>query len=190
VSPERLAAHLHLFKLGWQADPSTLPRRPGTDHLTVETAAWLAEINEQLTELAAERDITLVLMGGNAAALRMEAAKQRGSRDNDYLTDASGPEIDALMAAFAERFVDLAPLFVPERHIPEGAQPLPLQTYYIPVPAIYAPSRTGEHPIKVEFHIDTADMPPSEPSPASTSRCRTLSGRPCPRCPTRSRSSC
>jgi hypothetical protein len=116
VSPERLAGNLGLFKLGWQADPSLLPR----------------------------------------------AAKQRGSRDNDYLTDASGPDIDALMRDFAERFAALAPLFVPKRHIPEAAQPLPLQTYYIPVPAIYAPSRTGEHPIKVEFHIDIADMPPSE----------------------------
>jgi hypothetical protein len=162
VSPQRLTAHLRLFKLGWQADPSVLPRRAGTDHLTVETAAWLAEINEQLADLAAARSITLVLMGGNAAALRMEAAKQRGSRDNDYLTDASGRDIDALMDDFAARFAELAPLFVPKRHIPAGAQPLPLQTYYIPVPAIFAPSRNGQHPIKVEFHIDIAAMPPSE----------------------------
>jgi hypothetical protein len=49
-----LAPHLGLFKLDWQSDPSQLPHPRGTDHLTIETAAWLAEINEQLTELTDE----------------------------------------------------------------------------------------------------------------------------------------
>lgn len=75
MSPQRLFNYLDLFKLGWQSDPSQLPRRQGTDHLTVETGAWLAEINEQLVDLASARDIALVLMGGNAAALRMDIAK-------------------------------------------------------------------------------------------------------------------
>jgi hypothetical protein len=49
-----LAPYLGLFKLDWQSDPSQLPHPRGTDHLTIETAAWLAEINEQLTELTDE----------------------------------------------------------------------------------------------------------------------------------------
>jgi hypothetical protein len=157
-----LAPHLELFKLGWQSDPSQLPHPRGADHLTIETAAWLAEINEQLTELAAELDITLVLMGGNAAALRMEAASQRGSRDNDYLTDASEAEIDALMAAFAQRFTPLVPYFVSELYVPQGARPLPLRTYHMNAPAVYAETFNGMHQLKVEFHVDIEELPPSE----------------------------
>jgi hypothetical protein len=156
-----LAPYLGLFKLDWQGDPSRLPHPRGADHLTIETAAWLAE-NEQLTDLAAERGITLVLMGGNAAALRMEAASQRGSRDNDYLTDASAAGIEVLMAAFAERFAPLVPYFVPELYVPEGARPLPLRTYHMSAPAVYAETFNGTHQLKVEFHVDIEDLPPSE----------------------------
>ena len=157
-----LTPYLGLFKLGWQSDPSQLPRPRGADHLTIETAAWLAEINEQLTDLAAELEITLVLMGGNAAALRMDAASQRGSRDNDYLTDASEAEIDTLMAAFAERFAPLAPFFVPELYVPEGARPLPLRTYHMNAPATYAHTFTDTHRLKIEFHVNIEELPPSE----------------------------
>jgi hypothetical protein len=157
-----LTPYLELFKLGWQSDPSQLPHPRGADHLTIETAAWLVEINEQLTDLAAELEITLVLMGGNAAALRMGVASQRGSRDNDYLTDASEAEIDALVAAFAERFVQLAPYFVPELYVPEGARRLPLCTYHMNAPAVYAETFNGMHHLKVEFHVDIDDLPPSE----------------------------
>ncbi len=47
-----LTPYLGLFKIGWQSDLSQLPHPRGADHLTIETAAWLAEINEQLTNTA------------------------------------------------------------------------------------------------------------------------------------------
>jgi len=43
-------------------------------------------------------------MGGNGAALRFDAVRQRGSRDNDYLTAAAPADIERLMARFGERF--------------------------------------------------------------------------------------
>jgi len=46
----------------------------------------------------------LLLMGGNGAALRFDAVRQRGSRDNDYLTAAAPADIERLMARFGERF--------------------------------------------------------------------------------------
>ena len=68
-------------------------RRNGiTQNYVGEISAWCVRVNEQLKLLAAEHRIELQLMGGNAASLRLEAAAQRGSSDNDYLTTASEPD--------------------------------------------------------------------------------------------------
>jgi hypothetical protein len=107
-----VSEHLGLFKLTWLADPSAAlaaGRSAGiSDPHFIEMSAWCAELHAQLADLAQDRDLPLLLMGGNAAALRMEAAKQRGSRDNDYLTTASEQDILGLMEALVSR---LAPSF-------------------------------------------------------------------------------
>src|SRR5918992_4142601 len=91
---------LALVKLDWLRDPEsalTQGRERGiSDPHFVEMSAWCAELHAQLAELAEELGIPLLLMGGNAAALRLEAADQRGSRDNDYLTTATEAEIREL----------------------------------------------------------------------------------------------
>lgn len=51
-----------------------------SDRFTAELAAWCAEIHEHLRKLADELGIGLLLIGGNGAALRFDAVKQRGSR--------------------------------------------------------------------------------------------------------------
>ncbi|MDA0160785.1 hypothetical protein OM076_10960 [Solirubrobacter ginsenosidimutans] len=66
------------------------------------------------------------------------------------------------MAAFAERFAPLAPYFVPELYVPEGARPLPLCTYHMSAPAVYAETFNGLHQLKIEFHVDIKELPPSE----------------------------
>jgi hypothetical protein len=37
----------------------------GSDHLTIETAAWLAEINDQLTDLAEANEIEPIMVEPN-----------------------------------------------------------------------------------------------------------------------------
>jgi len=157
-----------LFKLDWPGDPSLLEERRkamGVQHYVAEIAAWCAEINEQLDALAADRGMPLVLMGGNAAALRLEVAMQRGSADNDYLTSASEQDIAGLMDAFAERFAAAPePYFRPEAiPKPEGAEDLPVRAYKIRVPRISDHNpRADEHlVVKVEFHMDP-ELPPHE----------------------------
>lgn len=159
---------LRLFKLDWPGDPSLLEERRkamGVQHYVAEMAAWCAEINAQLDELAADRGMPLVLMGGNAAALRLEVAKQRGSADNDYLTSASEQDIAGLMDAFADRFaVAPEPYFRPElMPKPEGAEELPLRAYKVKVPRISEHNPRGDEHlvVKVEFHLDQ-ELPPHE----------------------------
>ena len=112
-----VGSHAQLFKLAWVTDPANAlaqGRAVGiSDPHFIEMSAWCAELHAQLAALAVERDLPLLLMGGNAAALRLEASKQRGSRDNDYLTTASEHDIRALMDAFVARFADAfePPLF-------------------------------------------------------------------------------
>lgn len=102
------AEQLGLFKLDWVADPVIAleqARELGiSDPHFIEMSAWCAEMHAHLAELAEERELPLLLMGGNAAALRLEAAHQRGSRDNDYLTVATETDIFGLMDALTARF--------------------------------------------------------------------------------------
>lgn len=122
----------------WLRDPARLrnrARKLKVNLLTAELAAWCAEIHRHLAELAEQRELPLLLMGGNAAALRLEVGKQRGSRDNDYLTTASEDDIEGLMAGFSDRFRDLAPDFTAAPYRPKEPRPgLALATYLIRVP--------------------------------------------------------
>lgn len=105
--------HLDLFKLDWLRNPAAAleqGRMVGiSDPDFVEMSAWWAELHAQLAVLAADRDMPLLAMGGNATALRIEASEQRGSRDSDYLTTASETDLRALMAAFVARSRSTSP---------------------------------------------------------------------------------
>ncbi len=112
------------------------------------------ELNEQLKMLADDMGIALQLMGGNAASLRLDAASQRGSRDNDYLTTTSEAEIERLMNRLAEHFADLPePLLRPRRISDAGKLPLPLVSYLITVPSLIVTNRETLE-AKVEFHLE------------------------------------
>lgn len=155
-----LAPHADLFTLSWVSDPERLlidARQRGVfEPHAIEMSAWCAELHEQLRILAEQAGIPLLLMGGHGAALRVEPAKQRGSRDNDYLTTASEQEVAALMdklqARFAARFP--APQF---RHRPlhggDHAEPLPLAAFAVDVPALLDPNNEVLA-VKLEFHIE------------------------------------
>ena len=157
-SPEQL----ELFKLDWLNDPESAlaqgRERGITDPHFVEMSSWCAELHAHLAELAEELEIPLLLMGGNAAALRLEAANQRGSRDNDYLTTATEAEVrelmDALVARFAPHFEE--PLFrYRELHGGPDAEPLPLVAFAVDVPAqLDTNAQDGRLSIKLEFHIE------------------------------------
>lgn len=158
--------HLGLFKAEWIGDPErlkTLARESRyNDLFTAEIAAWCAEVHAHLRDLEAEVGVELILMGGNAASLRFDAVKQRGSRDNDYLTLASHADIQRLMDAFAERFAALHPLFLPSVYEPKRpAAELDLITHVIPVALRLHHGRASNNTVKVEFHFET-DLPPSE----------------------------
>jgi hypothetical protein len=157
-----LTEHLELFKLDWLKDPAAAlaqgRERGISDPHFVEMSAWCAELHAQLADLADERDIPLLLMGGNAAALRLEAAMQRGSRDNDYLTTASEVDIRGLMDALVDRFAQHfeEPLFrYRELHGGPDAEPLPLVAFAFHVPALLdSNAHESRLSIKLEFHIE------------------------------------
>jgi Nucleotidyl transferase AbiEii toxin, Type IV TA system len=160
--------HLDLFKLDWLRNPPAAleqGRAVGiSDPHFVEMSAWCAELHAQLAVLAAERDMPLLLMGGNATALRIEASKQRGSRDNDYLTTASEGDIRALMEAFVARFEPHfdAPLFRYRQLVgPPDAESLPLAAFAVDVPAMLDRNATGGRlSVKLEFHIESVELFP------------------------------
>lgn len=166
--------HLSLFKLDWLTDPDSAIAAGSaagiTDRHFIEMSAWCAELHAQLAELARDRDMPLLLMGGNASALRMEAASQRGSRDNGYLTSASEHDIrglmDALVAQFATDFDE--PLFRYRQLTgPPGGQPLPnFPAFAMTVPALLDQNaEEGRLSVKLEFHIeDDPDLFPEESS--------------------------
>jgi hypothetical protein len=153
---------LELFKLDWAKDPQAAlaqgRERGISDPHFVEMSSWCAELHTQLAELADELQIPLLLMGGNAAALRLEAANQRGSRDNDYLTTATEAEVRELMDAFVQRFAPHfeEPLFrYRELHGGPDAEPLPLVAFAVDVPAqLDSNAQEGRLSIKLEFHIE------------------------------------
>lgn len=88
-----LVPHADLFVLNWMLDPEQALRdanaRGVSEPHAIEMSAWCAELHEQLRIVAEAEQMPLLLMGGHGAALRLEAATQRGSRDNDYLTTAT-----------------------------------------------------------------------------------------------------
>jgi hypothetical protein len=167
-----LTEHLDLFMLDWLGDPDAAlaqGRAQGiTDPHFVEMSAWCAELHAQLAALAEELEMPLLLMGGNAAALRLEASMQRGSRDNDYLTTASERDIRELMDALVARFADAfeAPLFrYRELTGPPDVEPLPLLAFAMDVPALIdRNARDGRLGIKLEFHIEDPGLFPESES--------------------------
>ena len=164
-----VAEQISLFKLDWLRNPEAAleqGRAQGiSDPHFVEMSAWCAELHAQLAALAEERDVPLLLMGGNAAALRLEASKQRGSRDNDYLTTANEHDVRALMDALVSRFSGVfeEPLFR-YRELTGGpnAEPLPMVAFSVDVPALLdANAKNGMLGIKLEFHIEDAGLFPA-----------------------------
>jgi hypothetical protein len=161
-----LTSHRHLFILDFVSNPEILVaagKESGITHEYMrEISAWCAELNEQLKALAGQTGIELQLMGGNAAALRLDAAAQRGSRDNDYLTTATAREVEELAEALGAKFADLpGDLLKPKRISADGKMPLPLISYEVEVPALTIGNRSSVI-AKIEFHLET-ELPPGEP---------------------------
>jgi len=161
-----VSEHLGLFKADWISDPELLAKRVRAsgvaDRYTAELAAWCAEIHEHLREFADELGIKLLLMGGNGAALRFDAVKQRGSRDNDYLTAASPEDIDRLMDRLGRRFAALGELMQPRRYEPKNpVRELPLATYVVAVPLLLDHGYSSNNEVKLEFHFEPK-LPASE----------------------------
>ena len=161
-----LDEHLDLFKADWIRDHDLLTQRIRSagvsDRYTAELAAWCAEIHEHLRELADESQIRLLLMGGNGAALRFDAVRQRGSRDNAYLTAAAPADIARLMDRFGQRFAPLGELMQPHRYQPKKpVRELPLATYVVPVPLLLDHGNNSNNEIKLEFHFEQ-QLPASE----------------------------
>ena len=154
-----LGENVGLFKADWIADPDLLAQRMRdagvADRYTAELAAWCAEIHGHLRELAAELGIELLLMGGNGASLRFDAIRQRGSRDNDYLTAATPEDIERLMERLGRRFAPLGELMQPRPYEPKKpVRALPLATYVIRVPLVLDHGDTVGNEVKIEFHFE------------------------------------
>ena len=101
-------------------------------------------------------------MGGNGASLRFDVIRQRGSRDNDYLTAATAGDIKRLMGHFGSRFTLLGELMQPRRYQPKNpVRDLPLATYVVPVPLRLDHGYSRKSEIKLEFHFERR-LPASE----------------------------
>jgi hypothetical protein len=156
-----LSVHADLFALRWVRDPEAAVAAANalgiSEPYAIEVSAWCAEIHDQLRRLADERDVPLLLMGGQGASMRLEAAAKRSSRDNDYLTTATEQDIVLLMDALQARFEGAfpEPLFRYRRlwGSPD-AEPLPLATFVVDVPSLLTPN-LEVLAVKMEFHIET-----------------------------------
>lgn len=160
------------FALALLADPPAL--RAHRAFLKIQPDAllrelWCLEAHHHLERLAKKAGINILLMGGQGATLRLEPLKQRGSADNDYLTTAAATELPALVAdlirvlrALSCRGAEL----IRARHLrgPEDSIPLPLRSWVIEVPDLYAGGQKTLE-IKLEFHLEPV-LPTSEQFPA------------------------
>ena len=165
-----LAEHLHLFKTDFPSNPESAViggEKIGLrNRMMCEVSAWCWELDEQVRMIASELGLRVALMGGTAAQLRLELVEQRGSADDDYLTDATLDQVERLMAALAERFIGFEePYFRPEKKVPRHPSPgLELLTYEVVVPSLLGHTNTAgiaKHIVKLEFHLTKA-MPPTE----------------------------
>lgn len=134
------------------ADPQLLQeraRKTTTQPTIAVEAAWCFELHEQLQDLNATLadPFNLILMGGHGASLRLNehGLMGRGSRDTDYLTDASEEQIIGLayeaisrMAAGESslRGVSSDTTFKPRRIGGMVEHPLPLLSLILDVPAL------------------------------------------------------
>jgi len=112
-----LSAHADLFALGWVRDPEAAVAAANalgiSEPYAIEVSAWCAELHEQLRRLADERDVPLLLMGGQGASMRLEAERplagpgSGGELPDLRSTDAPGaareaqPDSGALLRAAA-----------------------------------------------------------------------------------------
>jgi hypothetical protein len=122
---------------------------------TLVEELWCLELHLRLERLAEERGVALLLMGGQAAVMRLEMYEQRGSADNDYVTTASEREITELVEALCAELRQLSSargLFVPRRLGMNAERRLPLITYALPVFNPFEPERPAE--VKLEFHLE------------------------------------
>lgn len=143
------------------ADFETHRKRLGCTHETLAAASWCMAFHEELSRIAEERNIDLILMGGQAAALRMESAEQRGSQDNDYLTtmdeSVAAQCIDELQARYSGVRPKNRPIIFRPKKPGRGARRLPMRTWSATLPS----PRGADVEVKLEFHF-TRDPPPTE----------------------------
>lgn len=166
----RPMGELFLVERPWKLDvirePALMRRRRDEIRISpeqIEVAAWCHELHLHVDELAQQREMTLVLMGGQGASLRLATAVQRSSADNDYIVSATPGEVDELVSALLEK---LRPHGADPRHFtgapiqpPPGAR-LPLRAWRVVVPRVL----TGGPPaiVKLEFHLEPVVPPHDE----------------------------
>ena len=164
------ASKLTLFLTPFPSDPQSAQAQGLKNGLNnrdaCEVSAWCWELAAQVEALAKQMGLRLVLIGGTAAQLRVAVGFQRGSRDDDYLTDASPAQIASLMFALSTKFAGFpAPQFRPEKKIPGAvAIQLPMVAYEVVVPALLGHidlHGLAQHVIKLEFHF-VSQLPPAE----------------------------
>ncbi len=135
--------------------------RLGVPPEQIGLAAWCHELHLQVDELARERGMTLLLMGGQGASLRLASAVQRSSADNDYIVSATADEVDGLMNGLLEK---LRPYgghhlhFTGEPIPAPRDSPLPMRSWRVVVPRLLAIGRVA---VKLEFHLEP-ELPPHD----------------------------
>lgn len=139
----------------------------------LEIATWCHEFHLQLERLAAAKGVTLLLMGGQGASLRLAPAAQRSSADNDYLTILTASEVDALVGELLELFAPYAPsadVFRGQAIAPPPGAVLPLRSWRITAPRVIS-RLPRPNVVKLEFHL-AEDLPPDDAldEPVFTSR--------------------
>lgn len=157
-------------------DPSLMRERQkqlGIAPEQLEIAAWCHEFHLQLERLAEARGITLLLMGGQGASLRLAPAAQRSSADNDYLTILTAAEVDALVGELLELLAPYAPtadIFRGQPIAPPPGAVLPLRSWRITAPRVIS-RLSRPNVVKLEFHL-AEDLPPDDAldEPVFTSR--------------------
>jgi Nucleotidyl transferase AbiEii toxin, Type IV TA system len=153
------------WKLDVIREPALMRRRRAEIRIApeqIEVAAWCHELHLQVDELARERGMTLLLMGGQGASLRLASAVQRSSADNDYIVIATAHDIDELMTALLEK---LQPHATHRSHFtgapiqpPPGAR-LPMRAWRVIVPRTLTGGPNAI--VKLEFHLEPA-LPPHD----------------------------
>ncbi len=131
--------------------------------LAVEMFLWDIEVAAQLQQM----DKRLLLKGGTAAQLYLPTDQQRGSVDIDMTVTAHVR--DAEIPDFLQRIAENVPPLSFRYYEPKTSNAnLPLVTYFVNVPSSLELQGRKQLEIKVDFLLESAELPTREISGAQT----------------------